>query len=139
MAQLCWKGSLRLHFPTCKVCPKTLRRPLASKVAGRLGSKRSWAKKRREPNNIMACKLAPRRQGSPISFPWVQQLINRSHGSLPPTGPENWWFLPKYWLWMAYDHDAALIFRGKNPKFCYLYVLILDNFVLVFKKYQINK
>ena len=37
---------------------------------------------------------------------------------------------------MAHDHDAALIFRGKNPTFCFLYVLILENFVLVFKKIQ---
>ncbi|RVW19160.1 Disease resistance protein RPP13 [Vitis vinifera] len=53
-------------------CPKTLRHPLASKVAGRLGSKQSWAKKRREPNNIMAfihwlASLA-QKEGSPISF-----------------------------------------------------------------------
>ncbi|RVW12441.1 putative disease resistance protein [Vitis vinifera] len=62
-----------LHCPTCKVCPKTLRHPLASKVAGRLGSKQSWAKKRGEPNNIMAfihwlASLRPEEKGAQFHF-----------------------------------------------------------------------
>ncbi|RVW94323.1 hypothetical protein CK203_037933 [Vitis vinifera] len=62
-----------LHCPTCKVCPKTLRHPLASKVAGRLGSKQSWAKKRREPNNIVAfihwlASLRPEEKGAQFHF-----------------------------------------------------------------------
>ncbi|RVW66920.1 hypothetical protein CK203_065170 [Vitis vinifera] len=62
-----------LHCPTCKLCPKTLRHPLASKVAGRLGSKQSWAKKRREPNNIMAfihwlASLRPEEKGAQFHF-----------------------------------------------------------------------
>ena len=39
---------------------------------------------------------------------------------------------------MAHDH-AAWIFRGKKLTFSFLYVVILENFVLVFKKIQKKK